>query len=571
MSSSESSDLKRWQDKYFALRERTESELGEYEAYRSVLQRIILRLCLSAEGQYQGFDKQLEVLRNAVRNAETSAQDYDAQLEGLNRSLEKVDAVKGESRKRYAALLRELIDDLEGLKPPRAERSELKKLARQITKKPPESDQQVETLAQYQKLHHGVMQWVSENLPERPSLMSRLLGKTGGESPPVESVTISDMSEFEEEVLPEQLEIEQQTSSDEDEIAPGFAAISEHVKATLNHLISQLSFPDSSQRALQALKERIQGPLNWYELGPTLDDLASVILSALGKGQQDIGSFLSGLDERLQAIQSQALAVIQAEQKMQQAGETLDQGVRLTLSGIHQSLSSDNDLEGLKVSIRGQLDNISDILDGFRQTAKELEAEREKELIQMRQGFELLKEQNLKFQEQLEFERSRAQTDALTGLPNRQAYDQRILLEVERWQRYRNPATLIVADVDHFKSINDTYGHLSGDKVLQILGKELQSRLRKTDFIGRYGGEEFVMIFPETQIEIASSVIDKTRETISRLPFHFRDNRVQVTMSFGLVAFREGLDAESLFDLADKALYRAKQNGRNRLEIADEP
>jgi len=103
--------------------------------------------------------------------------------------------------------------------------------------------------------------------------------------------------------------------------------------------------------------------------------------------------------------------------------------------------------------------------------------------------------------------------------------------------------------------------------VLQIMAKEVQNRIRKTDFVARYGGEEFVIILPETELDIAQQVIEKTREMIGRLPFHFKDENVQISMSFGLVLFEEGCDQAMLFERADKALYVAKEKGRNRVEI----
>ncbi|WP_197479317.1 GGDEF domain-containing protein, partial [Oleiphilus sp. HI0132] len=103
-----------------------------------------------------------------------------------------------------------------------------------------------------------------------------------------------------------------------------------------------------------------------------------------------------------------------------------------------------------------------------------------------------------------------------------------------------------------------------------IIAKEIQNRIRKTDFVARYGGEEFVIILPETDLQTAKQVIEKVREMIGRLPFHFRDEKIQITMSFGLSVFEEGLDQGQLFERADSALYQAKENGRNRAEVRSE-
>lgn len=124
---------------------------------------------------------------------------------------------------------------------------------------------------------------------------------------------------------------------------------------------------------------------------------------------------------------------------------------------------------------------------------------------------------------------------------------------------------LAVADIDFFKNINDSYGHLAGDKVLKIIARELVSRLREKDFIGRYGGEEFVIIMPDTRPADAEHVLNKLRLAIAAIPFHFEERQIQITISFGVVeALRED-SPETIFDRADKALYKAKENGRNRV------
>jgi len=166
-----------------------------------------------------------------------------------------------------------------------------------------------------------------------------------------------------------------------------------------------------------------------------------------------------------------------------------------------------------------------------------------------------------------------ASRDALTELPNRAAYDRRVLSEFVQWRNnlVNDPnygLCLAICDVDHFKSINDTYGHLAGDKVLKILAKEISSRLRKTDFVARYGGEEFVIIMPATSLEDAEPLINSVRQKIEKCPFHFKEKQVQITMSFGLASFGELDTPEKVFERGDKALYRAKEGGRNQVCLA---
>ena len=130
---------------------------------------------------------------------------------------------------------------------------------------------------------------------------------------------------------------------------------------------------------------------------------------------------------------------------------------------------------------------------------------------------------------------------------------------------------MIVCDVDYFKKVNDDYGHLAGDKVLRIIAKTLRTRLRKTDFIARFGGEEFVILMPETQQDQALNVAEGVREAIASCPFHFKEQPVSITTSFGIAEFFKGDNGEKVFSRADRALYQAKEEGRNRCVVASEP
>ena len=157
--------------------------------------------------------------------------------------------------------------------------------------------------------------------------------------------------------------------------------------------------------------------------------------------------------------------------------------------------------------------------------------------------------------------------DALTGLPNREAYQQRLEQEVQRIKRYGGKLSLMVCDVDLFKRINDSYGHLAGDKVLKIIAKSLQKNLRDSDFIARFGGEEFVVLMPETSTSEAKIVAEKLRTKIEESPFNFKKEPVQITVSFGISEFAKGESADEVFSRADKALYVAKDKGRNQVQL----
>lgn len=164
--------------------------------------------------------------------------------------------------------------------------------------------------------------------------------------------------------------------------------------------------------------------------------------------------------------------------------------------------------------------------------------------------------------------------EGLTGLRRREAILELLDRELKRAQRYGRPLTVGMADLDHFKRVNDDHGHLAGDATLQRVAEELAAGLRSTDAIGRYGGEEFLLIFPETPVEGAAVVAEKIRSHVAGLEIPLEPGvEVSVSVSVGLaslaeVADPESCDARALIAAADAALYRAKRAGRNRVEPA---
>ncbi|WP_394779112.1 diguanylate cyclase [Undibacterium sp.] len=162
--------------------------------------------------------------------------------------------------------------------------------------------------------------------------------------------------------------------------------------------------------------------------------------------------------------------------------------------------------------------------------------------------------------------------DDLTGLLNRRALLARLQEEVERARRIVHPISVIMLDLDHFKQINDTHGHLAGDVVLHGVGKFMKEKLRVTDSAGRYGGEELCLILPGTTLEDAAVVAEKLRQALAAISFATSAGSIGVSASFGVVSGQPGpdLSAEALLDAADSAMYRAKEKGRDRVEAGQE-
>ena len=157
-------------------------------------------------------------------------------------------------------------------------------------------------------------------------------------------------------------------------------------------------------------------------------------------------------------------------------------------------------------------------------------------------------------------------TDPLTGLYNRRHFETTIEREFLRAQRYKSDLSIALMDVDFFKKINDTYGHLCGDYVLREIAYLTLENFRKTDFVFRYGGEEIVILLTETPLDKAVIPIERLRKAIEEYPFCYDCNSMKITVSIGVEGFNENIETpDDMLNNADKALYLAKERGRNQV------
>ncbi len=163
---------------------------------------------------------------------------------------------------------------------------------------------------------------------------------------------------------------------------------------------------------------------------------------------------------------------------------------------------------------------------------------------------------------------TQVQRDALTQLASRRYLLDSLSAELQQAVGKGNELTVAMADLDHFKEINDTLGHLVGDRVLKEVAHRIATSVRDRDLIGRYGGEEFLLIFPETSLQVAQQVAERIRQHVGGTPIHLPEHSIPITISIGLTHFNADDTLESLVQRADSAMYAAKQAGRNCIAVA---
>jgi len=295
--------------------------------------------------------------------------------------------------------------------------------------------------------------------------------------------------------------------------------------------------------------------------------LASEQRAAAQREKLELEHLLQQMTSRLDEIAAHLAGEVEEQNAAQDDTEKLNLLVSGEVEELKTNVMRAVDLPAMRDQVTLRLDAINGHLHEFRgREESRIKTYRER-VGRMRSRIRELERESHSLHISLQEEQRLAMIDALTGIPNRAAYDDRIEQEFRRWKRFGRTVSILAWDIDRFKGINDAYGHKAGDRVLRVFGQQLAKHVRETDFVARYGGEEFVMLLVGSSPAEAHTVADKIRIEIAQLGFHFHDKPVTVTASCGITNFIAEDTPDAAFDRADRALYQAKEAGRNRCVV----
>ncbi|PTS82302.1 GGDEF domain-containing protein [Pseudomonas sp. HMWF032] len=615
-----SDDAQRWKSKYLESLEQQEKLERRWEARLDLLRRGLVRSSLAAEGSDKSVDQCMQELRETLRR-----DDIDAGLAALIPRLEK--AVLDSEKRRQERIeqnisgVTNLTAQLLALQPPREVRKALKQFSRRIEERASQPRELPALLTELSGLQQQALAvFDGETATTRPGLLQRLFGNKDAQPdtadidsavdgqpatgiaaanaaenllaepaaayPPAGTATeppaVALVSPTPAPLTPHEPVAESPRAVAEPTSAalmgdpayalpevpePGYSSVAPHIGESLMRLLDELELPERHKPQGEVLRLRVQGGLNWYELVAVLDDLAVLILAVTDSGQREFATYLKQLNERLALFLDTLTEAHEGYSESVESARTFNQELRDQVSGLQASVQEAVDLHSLKQSLEARLDGLLNTVSAHQKHRDGREEEVAQRLQSLTQKVADMEREAQSFRDHLEEQRQKALIDPLTGLPNRAGWSERLELEMARWKRYGGELALAVLDIDHFKRINDGYGHLAGDKVLKIIAGELAKRLRKTDFIARFGGEEFVLLIPSTPLEGGRQLLQTLLDGVEQCPFHFRGERVTITLSAGLTVFANGESSEKVFERADQALYRAKSGGRNRVEL----
>lgn len=521
----------------------------------SMLMDVVLSLSDIADYGDESLEKRLKTLRSLFKKGSIARADLVTVANSLKADVKRQEAMNKQRGQLMQDVFKALSEHIKQQDLNSEAKQELKQFNKIIKRDIPLALAPA-VLKNYSALH--MQAFSSSQSQQSQGFFDRIFSRKGeGE--------VSATGGEEEQALAEESTVEQELLVVEEEPASQSFDLSlfDQVAEPLRSLIRQIDPPPPAKKEYQQVSKNLAEGLNDGNLVPTIENACHLILATLAQLQEEFQQFLEQLNSRLSEADQLVIESIQSQQEGFDSGRTMQSEVREQMQAIEQSMDSVNDLSNLKLQVKDRLDNMLGSLDRHQSGEQQRELQLTEKLEQMQQKIVLMEQQAQHAEKLLAEQRRLAMVDTLTQLPNRAAYEERLAFEFNRWNRYKSPLTMVVSDIDFFKKINDTYGHQAGDKVLRLIAKTISQRLRKTDFIARFGGEEFVCLLPETDNQKAFSVMEVIRKVIAGAPFKFNDQPVKVTISFGIAQFKEGETADQVFDRADKALYMAKEQGRN--------
>lgn len=345
------------------------------------------------------------------------------------------------------------------------------------------------------------------------------------------------------------------------------AEISGKVNQSLQQLLNHLAIPQNLDTKREHIKVQLEQQLNGDNLSNVIDGLTKLVVDAFNIEQKRFKGFLQQLSNQLQDFN--VFLKSSSHNRTEALGQSreLESAIQDDINQIKNHMDNSKSIEELSLKLNQNLNAIGNKIKEHRETEQQREQKYQKQVDSLTTKLTESEHNIEEIKNLLNHQKYKINHDSLTNLPNRESYDEYVIEAFQRWQKNNIPFSLAVGDIDHFKRINDTFGHLAGDKVLRKVAAVFKTSIRELDYIARFGGEEFVFIFENTTSTAILPLVEKLRKSVEECQFVYHEHDVDVTVSFGLTTVLAGDDIETLFTRADNALYRAKHEGRNQSVI----
>ncbi|WP_410000090.1 diguanylate cyclase [Photobacterium sp. TY1-4] len=336
------------------------------------------------------------------------------------------------------------------------------------------------------------------------------------------------------------------------------------LNAQLQQLISELDFEGDAGDKLLTIRNQLLHGVAPQALVELSLEVLRLVVDGTRRERQSSQQFLDGVNSDLATLQKTTSQSVEQSSTLYEHRSTMTGELTELAGQIRQGLQDQDNLEHWRPTLTTLTKELLVLAERHRALEK-----REKALIEQlgynQNKITHLFEQTQSYRHRLQDQERRMFLDNLTRVYNRAACNERLEHEYRRWLRYQHPLCVALIDIDQFKEINDSYGHLAGDKMLKIIARAIRQQLGETEFLARFGGDEFMVILPDASEESRNKTLSKIREAITQLPFRFREQNVSVTVSIGATVF-DGNDTPSdILERTDKALQSARHAGKGRI------
>ena len=330
--------------------------------------------------------------------------------------------------------------------------------------------------------------------------------------------------------------------------------------------LAAIDAPPSSVDALERINKRVAEADSEEGLIAALCELGSLIEDVIRSVREDYDRFLDAVDRQLDSLLEAIGEAEKTEHIERQQRQDINDHMMSQLSAFRDDAAKATNLDALKQSISAHLEQLSNGLTRLSRADASDGATLTGQLEAMRERLAALESESAEARSQLATQREMARTDALTGIANRAGFDEYLNDLLKRWHSAPVPLALAMVDIDHFKQVNDQFGHRAGDHALTLVANIIRSRIRATDFCARFGGEEFVLVLWDVDGPTARRIAEQLRAFVESCGCNFQGQHIALTASFGVTSMVAGDTADSVIQRADEALYAAKRAGRNRVE-----
>lgn len=329
--------------------------------------------------------------------------------------------------------------------------------------------------------------------------------------------------------------------------------------------LSKLQLSTQHTKELLAINRKLINDTSNDEVLQRFIEIFDVIVADLKNERDSAKNFLTTLSNTLTTVQSAVKKTLLTCKKSQDTNDKINIRLQGQLLDMSSTVKKAMSLEQVRVDINAKLQTIAATLEQKSTFEQQSQSALANQLEEMAKKVEKLEVQSHEFEEKLAEQQRKSMQDALTKLCNRAAFDDFFTKAMVRFHHQPYDFALVVADIDNFKSINDTYGHTAGDKTLQVIANTIQKNVGKDVFVARYGGEEFVLIYANIKKEPLIKELNALNQSIARLPFKFKNNKVSITLSMGVTHIKVDDNIHIAFERSDEAMYKAKAQGKNQV------